>query len=138
MNKPVAIPDDVLAILSEDRTISNVMKNADDAPKELPLSWFSASVIHLGGPGEQDLIVEAQGELRGANVIGFWVFQPTTTGYRPVLAAPAHDLIVRKTVSNGHRDIQLLAATATAIHTVQFRFDGKRYVIYSEKWEDIK
>jgi hypothetical protein len=68
VNKPVVIPDDVLAILCQDGFVSGTLDSPSD---KIPPSWFSASVIHLGDPREEDLVVEAQGELRGANVIMF-------------------------------------------------------------------
>jgi hypothetical protein len=38
------------------------------ATDPLPPSWFSASVLHLHGPVEKDIVVMATGTLRGANI----------------------------------------------------------------------
>jgi hypothetical protein len=137
VKRPVPIPGDVLAILSQDELVRSVMENVESPPEKAPASWFSASYVHLANSGHNDLVVMGQGELRGANVITFWVFRSTGQGHVLVLTAPAHDLIVKKTQWKGLREIQMLAATAVQIHTVLFRFDGREYKVSREKWEPI-
>ena len=138
VKNPIAIPDDVLALLRQDKMVRSSLEYEGIPPEKLPLSWFSASAIHLSGPGEPDLIVAAEGPLMGANVENFWVFRHTDHGYDLVLNAPAHDLIVVRTVWNKLREIEVLGATAASVHTVRLRFDGRRYVLYRDKWEDIR
>jgi hypothetical protein len=138
VRNPVAIPEDVWAILQQDEMVQTFMENAEGAPARLPRSWFSASKVRLAGPHERDFVVMGEGQLRGANVITIWVFRSTPHGHELALTAPAHDLLVRKSSHNGLRDIEMLAATASSVHTVDFRFDGHKYAIFREKWEDIK
>jgi hypothetical protein len=138
VEKPAVIPGDVLVILKQDRRVRNFMKNEEPPSQGLPLSWFSASAVHLSNPREEDLVVVGVGELRGANVSTFWVFRPTTHGHELIMMAPAHDLVVTRARWNGYREIELLSATATKVQTVLLRFDGKRYASKSDKWEDIR
>ena len=138
VRRPVAIPEDVLAILRTNEDVRGSLENESIPPDKLPLSWFSASIVHLNDRKKQDLIVEGEPPLSGANTVWFWVFRPTPHGHELVLAAPAHDLIVRSSIHNGLRDIEMLAATSSSVHTVDFRFDGHKYAIFREKWEDIK
>lgn len=97
VKKSVPIPKDVLAILSKDETVQSVLEGQNILTQNLPRSWFSASAIHLSRPERVDLVVMGQGPLRGANVITFWIFCATPSGYQLVLSAPAHDLLVKNT-----------------------------------------
>jgi hypothetical protein len=135
---PVTLPDDVLKALEKDERVRTSMESSDPPVQTPPSSWFSASKVHLASQEEDDLVVLAEGELRGANVIMFWVFRKTGQGFELVLEAPAHDLEIRKRRSNGYRDIEIVAMTASEVHTVLYRFDGKRYVVRREKLEPIK
>jgi hypothetical protein len=117
---PIKIPESVLAIIDEDENM------------------LSASEVHLAGPSEKDIVVMAVGSLRGANITSFWVFRPTDRGFEMLLDAPAHDLIVKNSRSNGYRDIELLSATAVVVSTVIVRFDGKKYQTYKTRSETIR
>jgi hypothetical protein len=138
VKRPTAIPADVMAQLTQDSYVRQAMENGDPPLKQPPASWFSASVVHLGGADEKDLVVMAEGELRGANVVNYWVFRLLPGGAQLVLNGPAHDLMVLKSRWNGLCKIELESATAIKLHTVILRFDGNRYAIFSDKWEDIK
>lgn len=138
VKKPVAIPDDVLAILVKDEMVSRALEDENLAAEKIPLSWFSASTIHLSKSRETDFVVMARGPLAGGNVVTFWVFRGTPHGHELVLAAPMHDLIVKNTRWNGYRDVELASMSAVKISTVLCRFDGKRYVKYKSKTEDIR
>ncbi len=135
---PVPVPDEVLSILRRDDRVKNELESADIAPEELPNSWFSASEIALGGPGEKDLIVVAEGPLVGANVDTFWVFIHRDKAYALVFTIPVHDLVVKKSRTNGYRNLDVMAATAVTVTTASFRFDGHQYQRFSAKTEDIK
>jgi hypothetical protein len=130
---PVIIPGDVLALLRQDGMVKDELEARQIPAGALPAPWFSASSIHLGGPQEKDLVVEAQGQLRGANVIMFWVFQPMPSGYKLVLKADGHDLIVRKKRLLGYRVIEISAETAEVFTSVLFRWDGSKYLKIREK-----
>jgi len=138
VEKPVEVPADVLDLLKQDQMVRNVLEDQSRPAHDLPVSWFSASAIHLGPTEETDLVVVGEPPLSGANTVTFWVFRSTAQGYALVLTAPAHDLIVKGTRSFGVRDIEMLATTAMQVHTVLFRFDGQQYKIYREKWEPIR
>ena len=113
------------------------MKAAEPRVEELPSSWLLASIVHLAGPREDDLIVMAAGPLRGANVTTFWIFRPTEHGYQLAATAPAHDLVIQEGESKGLRSIGLLSATGNRVHTVELRFDGEKYAPTIDKWEEI-
>ena len=135
VKNPVAIPREVLAILRHDSMMRDSLSGAEPPIEEIPSTWLSASVVHLAGPDEKDLVIEAEGELRGANICKFWVFAALPSGYRLVLAAPAHDLIVLKETWEGFHKIELLSATAVSVHTVLLRLEGDRYKPYSDNWD---
>lgn len=138
VKKPVAIPQDVLATLVKDEMVSHELENENLPAEKIPLSWFSASAIHLSNSRRTDFVVMARGPLAGGNVVTFWVLRGTPHGHELVLTAPMHDLIVKNTRRNGYRDIELASMSAVKVSTVLCRFDGKRYKEYKSKAEDIQ
>jgi|ERR1044071_859267 hypothetical protein len=138
VKKPVALPQDVLAILKHDEMVRNALESENISVERIPLSWFSAGRVHLSNSRDGDLVVMGIGPLRGANITTFWVFLATAHGYKLVLGAPAHTLRVRNTRRREHRDIELISATAAVVSTVLCRFDGERYVGYKTKSEVIR
>src|SRR5262245_29033087 len=105
---------------------------------KLPKSWLMASEVHLAGPDEKDIVVVAAGHLIGANATTFWILRPTDHSFAVLLAAPAHDLFIKDTRSNGYKDLEIAAATAVRVSTLTFRFDGNRYTKYRQRSEDIR
>jgi hypothetical protein len=110
-------------------------------PEKLPGNWFVASVIHLDGPIELDLIALPAGRLPetpggkisanvcliGPNTGGFWVLRRTPTGFQLVLSQMAHSLEILNTRSNGLRDIRLYTI-AVREHTItDYKFSGREY-----------
>jgi hypothetical protein len=138
VEKPAAIPRDVLTVLSQDNMVRAELENENISAEKLPQSWFAASAIHLTHSAEIDLIVVAVGPVRGANVTMFWVFRSTPHGHELVLTAGGHDLQVKSTSWKGYRDIELLSVTMQKLNTVLYKFNGKRYVHYKDKVEDIR
>jgi hypothetical protein len=138
VKKPVAIPQDVLAILATDEMVRNELENESLPTEKIPASWFAASAIHLSNSRETDFVVMARGPLAGGNVVTFWVFRGTPHGHELIMTAPMHDLIVKNTHWKGYRDIELLSASAVKISTVLCRFDGRKYKEYKSKLEDIR
>jgi len=135
---PVVIPAEVMELLAGDAMVKHAAEYEHVPLNRLPSSWFSASTIHLGSGKKADLIVAAEGPLAGANVEVFWVFVRTSDGYRLALMNPAHDLEIRKRRSHDYRDIRTLGATASAVTTVNFKFDGAVYREASARTETIR
>jgi hypothetical protein len=135
---PVEIPQGVRKILDEDEMVREATRHDHIDSEKFPEAWFSATIVHLGSSSEEDLVVVGQGPMLGANITHFWVFRGTDKSFRLVLRAGAHDLIVTNKVSNGFRNIQLLSATGTRVHTVVLQFDGDRYELMSDTWEPIQ
>jgi hypothetical protein len=138
VSKPTVLPPAVRQILVADRDVSNELKHNGLQVTQLPDTWFSTSVVHLNGSSEIDLLVEAEGLLRGANVNSFWIFRPTSTGFAQILNAPAHDLIIKRSRSRGYRDIKIMAVIAMRVMTVEYRFDGIQYQPRSRTNESIR
>jgi hypothetical protein len=138
VKKPVAIPEDVLAILRKDKTVLSILESENLQPINLPAPWFSASAIHLSASKRADILVVGQPPVTGGNVTIFWVFRATPDGHELVLTAPAHDLRVRSRRSKGYRDIELVSMTAAQISDVLCRFDGKRYAEYRSSLQPIR
>jgi len=111
---PVPLPNDVLALLEKEKRVQDALQNENPPGNKVPASWFSATEVHLSSQAQPDLVVRAEPPLSGA------------------------DLEIRAGRSNGYRDIEMVAMTSREIHTVLYRFDGQRYVVYREKTEPIR
>jgi hypothetical protein len=135
---PVAISEDMMAILRKDEMVRNVAENENIRAEKIPVSWFSASAIHLNGPLEMDFVVMAGDALGGGNTSTFWVFRAIGRRYELILTAPAHDLTIRNTRWKGYRDIELTSMSAVRISHVLCRFDGERYSKYKIRSEEIR
>jgi hypothetical protein len=127
MQCPVPIPADVAAALLKDEHVLNALEAQEQPPDRLPESWFTAAEVHLAGRRQKDLVVMADGRLRGANVNMFWVFRSTDRGHRLVLSLPAHDLWITKRRWKGCRIIEAYKMSAVMLWTAGFRFDGEQY-----------
>jgi hypothetical protein len=135
---PVSVPPEVNRILAQDRQVRDVLEYEHIVTDTIPSSWLLASEIHLSNSGERDLVVIAEGPLLGADVTTFWIFRTTNHKYQLLLNAPAHDLVVENTRTNGYRDIELLSATAVTVSTVLCRFKGGTYIPAAKKLEPIR
>jgi hypothetical protein len=135
---PVTIPPEVMAQLARDSLVRNEMENADPPQKQPPASWFSASVVHLAGQGEKDLVVEAEDQLAGGNLSMFWVFVPVEQEYKLAFTCPAHDLEIKRNRTKRYRDIEVLGATSSIVVIGLFRWDGTQYTKVREESHEIR
>jgi hypothetical protein len=124
----VPIPDEVWSLLMEDIDVRDVLQHQTPPLSVPPKNWFSATFVHLHEQRENDLAVQGEGPMMGANVTEFWVFAATERGPKLVLKVPAHDLVLRNRVSNGYRVIEASAITASRVSTLTYSFDGSHYV----------
>ena len=125
----VPIPEDVWSLLKQDGDVLEVLKHQSPTATTPPRTWFSAAFVHLHGAIGNDLVVQGEGPMMGANVTEFWVFAETSRGPKLVLRIPAHDLLIRETESGGYRIIEASAITAAAhVSTLTYKFDGNHYV----------
>jgi hypothetical protein len=126
----VPIPEDVWSLLKQDDDVREVLKRQSPTVKTLPREWFSAAFVHLHQANENDLVVQAEGPMMGANMTEFWVFRRDVTRSQLVLKIPAHDLLIRETESGGYKIIEASAITAaTHVSTLTYKFDGNHYAL---------
>jgi hypothetical protein len=144
VQKPAALSGEALRTLATDKHISSCLDRRSLPPEKLPANWFVASLIHLDGPNELDLIILPAGRLPetpkgeisanaclvGANTGGFWVLRRTSAGFQLVLSQIAHALEVLESSSNGLRDIRLYTGALSEHTIVDFRFDGSQYRLF--------
>jgi hypothetical protein len=126
---PVALSDAELAALANDDMMRKELDQDPPIPK-LTREGLEASVIHLHGPNERDLVVIGSGApFMGANVGPFWIIRDLPTGPQVVLSTITLGLSIQKTSSQGFRDIEASVATAVEGSTTSFHFNGKKYVM---------
>ena len=139
VERPISIPKGVAAILRSDEDVRETREDEPtSATGQIPPSWFSASVVHLDGVDEKDIVVMATGALRGANITTFWVFRPTNRGYELTFKAYEHDLIITNKHWKGYRVIETDSMTAVLIRTAWYRLEGGQYKVFKDTgWKDI-
>jgi hypothetical protein len=126
----VPIPDGIWSLLKQDTGVRELLQNRNPPLGDPPRAWFSATVAHLHGASENDLVVQAEGELSGANVTDFWVFAETPHGPRQVLKTSGHDLVIRNLKSDGYKIIEARAVIAGHVSTLTYKFNGSQYILY--------
>lgn len=128
VDRPAAIPPDVLKILRHDADIRTCTIEADERDK-IPAAWFEASEIHLSNVNEFDLVVKPTNAcLWGPNLGPFWLFRNTDRGHQLVLSTVAVGLRVLNTRTNGFRDVRAGAIVgASQPRYVTYKFDGRVY-----------
>jgi hypothetical protein len=130
---PVVLSDAELAALANDEMMRKELAQDPPIPK-LTREGLEATVVHLHGPNERDLVVVgSSGPFIGGNVGPFWIIRNLPTGPQVVLSIITLSLSIQKTNSQGFRDIEASAATAVEGSTTSFRFNGKKYVIFQQK-----
>lgn len=132
VQKPVAIPDEILPVLGQDEFVHGLMGFVELPADQVQASWFSASAIHLSAPSdrepdESDLIVVAHDPYYETKAVLFWVFLPTAHGYELALKTPAHDFQVKDAMWQGHREIEMTLEEDGKVTNTLYRWDGKQY-----------
>lgn len=142
---PVPLPKGALQVLSKDKDVVACTKdNPIPHPGSLG-SWFAASVVHLNGRGEDDLVVLpiAQGNpylcFHSVEGIGiFWVFRRAEGQYKLVLKTSGLRLVVLKTTHNGYRDIESEGQVGKFGTRSIFRFESGRYREFRRKTQELQ
>ncbi len=121
--------DCVRQSLAADGHVVIALKHEGLTAAQLPDEWFTAFTQDLGGQGGRYWVVMGARHMRGANVNPFWIFRQTGGSCDLLLAAPAHDVEILRTQTNGAPDLQIAAETAAYYFTVVYEFDGKQYQV---------
>jgi len=132
IEKPEVLAPEALAVLAQEKEVASCLESNELAANQLPASWFVASRIHLGGPGEVDYVVlpdltSRSGCFLGANTGQFWIVRKTAEGYVLVLSLYSHSLDVLPSRSNGLRDIEAYTIALRRNTKTLFKFDGRQY-----------
>jgi len=143
VQRPVQLPRAALHALSEDKRVARCLKKNRLRAEQLPSNWFAASVIHLDGRDEADLVVLPGGRipdtpkgsispnvcLIGANTAQMWVLRKTQASFQVVLSQTGLGMNVLSTRTRGLRDITIGAAVGGYDDEIEYKFDGKSYQI---------
>jgi hypothetical protein len=129
VERPVPIPRDVFDILVSAGVVPSQFDNGYAVtPENLPQSWFSASIVHLAGRFEKDLIVTGGGAMGEGNVKSFWIFRSRYKTFELLLAGvPALRLEIKDTRSHGYRDIDITSPAAVDERTSHLQFREGSY-----------
>jgi hypothetical protein len=133
VQNPVDLSDAELTALANDDLMRKEMAHNPPITK-LTQEGLAASLVHLCGARERDLVVVGNGDpFVGANVGPFWIIRDLSTGPQVVLSSGMLGLTIQETRSKGCKNIESLVATAGESTTTDFRFNGQKYLLYREK-----
>ncbi len=96
--------------------------------------YFVAKEVHLANSGETDYVV--LGRIPGADCLQFWVIHFERGHPRVVLFDSTDSVEVLTGRTNGLSDIQTVWQSPNETHTKIFHFNGKRYRLVSQNWQD--
>ena len=135
---PLAVPDKVVEVLQTDEAVKSCRKDNPIHAGQSLSSWFVASLIHLGGPKQADVVVvpsfngeESMCFQTPAGIIGmFWLFRQHGQRYELVLRTWGGGFEILPSRTNGYRDVRTgtLGQAGRALTNLDFHFDGTRYV----------
>ena len=137
IQSPSKIPASVLAALQRD---GDVLRCLSEHPlQQAPESWFSASVIVLTTQPRTGLVVKPEnGCLFGANIVPFWIFEQTPSGYRLDLKVHALAVEILDSRTNDHCDIQTDKASATTAYSALYKFKNGSYQVSRSSSKPIR
>jgi hypothetical protein len=129
VDHPVPLPRDVFDILVRAGVVPPHFEDGRAVtPENVPPSWFSASIVHLAGKKEKDLLVMGIGGIREGNVTSFWIFRPEGKTFQLLLAGSvALRLEIKETRTHGYRDIDITSLAAVDEMTSHLRFRDGSY-----------
>jgi hypothetical protein len=122
--RSVELRSDLWSALQQDADVREVadQRSGGRAQRE----WFIANPVHLH-QNEDDVVVQGEGPILGANVTTFWIFAENRGRPKLLLKVPAHDLFIRAKTSHGYRVIEAVAVIKGRVVTLTYTFDGEQY-----------
>jgi hypothetical protein len=127
VRNPNLLPKPVLAALAGDEGVHQQMGSHPLPPAE----WFSATKLISISDHEDLYLVEAEGQLRGANVTSFWLVRNDTISVqaKTMWTAVAHDVQLCYRKKDPYPDISALKFTAEMSWGAVFHFDKDHYAM---------
>lgn len=126
VQKEVAVPVDVIAVLKSDRRVDACFQAKGEGANEA--EWFAASELDLNGDRKMDLIIKAKDAcLFGANQGPFWIFQKMPDGYQQILAAHGLQLAVLPKKVNSFSQIKISKVVSQKPASQIYSFKAGKY-----------
>ena len=130
VDHPVAIPSDVLNLISEDKDVKQVMESQNLPHGKAPREWFSASCISRANPDKELYLIIANGPLIGAHVTTFWLVSNGSGENSPTVLfrTTADQLKIGGTDASGYPRITAVRLTAAKVTESIYHLVDGRYV----------
>ena len=127
------LSDAELAALANDDLTRKELGPAPTGSK-LTQDGLEATVVHLCGSDERDLVVIGDGApYVGANVGPFWLIRDLPAGPVVVLGETSLSLTIETKRSNKCLAVEAFAATAIDGTTTDYSFNGAQYIVSKQK-----
>ena len=127
LERPSAIPANVMKLLLSSKEGKEGMARATAAQKQTPAQMFRASEIHLRAADETDLVVEGISPMASGDHEWFWIVRPAGKKTRIVLFAGGSSLEVQDSRTNSYRDINSVWSSPKETLVSIYKFDGRKY-----------
>lgn len=131
VDRPVVIPPEVLALLSKDSDVKQVLE-AQSPTSALPEDWFSASRVSKGSLNEKLYLVIGKGPIAGAHGTTFWLVGNDKGNGRPrlLLKITADRLEIGGAGGSGYPKITAVRFTAKSMNDAVYHFVAGKYVLF--------
>ena len=131
VDRPVAISAEVLALLSKDSDVKQVLIANQPSTSTIPKGWLSASQVSKGSSDEKLYLVIGNGPLAGAHGTTFWLVGNDKGSGRPavLLKITADRLEIGKIGSFGYPRITAVRLTAKSMNDAVYHFVAGKYVL---------
>lgn len=128
---PSSLPKAVYKTLAADDGVHQLLANVLGNRPLPPPDWFSATKLASISDHEDLYLVEAEGELRGANISSFWLIRNDTTSAqaRMMWTAVAHDVQLCYRKKELYPDISIAKFTADMSSGAVFHFNEDHYTL---------
>ena len=130
------LPQDVLKILLRQPLVRDSMERASHKDKRNPAQLFRAIQVHLINPNDIDLFIVGIAPISGADNGWFWIVRAARRNPRIVLFATGYSLELLGSRTNGYHDIQSSWSNPNGTETRTYKFEGTRYKLSRERWNE--
>jgi hypothetical protein len=136
IKNPSKIPAGVLRLLRQTKQVSECVENGGTDEK-FDASWFQAARVDLNGDRFTDYVVRNSKDcLNGPRAATFWIFRRNARNFTQVFEDSVLTLSIRKTKTNGFRDLETETTMMNIIRN-RWKFDGRKYRLRSTKIIDV-
>jgi len=134
----VPVSPGVLRVLLKSPEVRDTLQDAKESAQHATSQLFTTAEVHLGPAKEIDLVVYGISPMTGGDNDWFWIVLSARKNPKVVLFAGGSSLEVMSSRTNGYRDIRSGWASASQASTKIYKFNGRTYKLWKERWHEVR